>query len=418
MVQKVAGESRKGWSKPVPVARPAPQYLSNYKPTIGDRLAWKLSDWFGGSGENRKASTEYFRNKVNPLVPGVAQVEAWKNVKGNVKAGNYGTAALDVALETPVGKGAKVAAPVLGTFIGPMAKSWNREMAKKAIELGKKGVPWDEIWDQTKTAFHKVGESKTQGSRGKLAPMQEVSSRPMKIDPDIRYNLPPEAWIGDTATPLKPGIPIKEFIKEHPLWDEYPGLKEKPTWYDVAGNTGSMIGKSGGSGMDRIVGFTFNPNQLAFGQTTDIPGNILHAQDRGMHTLSFPETIEHELQHAVSKIEGWPGGGIGDWKDEPLRVGGILPGSPEEHLGGHLLGSWGKQRYPGIPDEDRLQFGFYQSDVDEALARNAGRRASLDAGSRAAIDPVSTYDMPFHLQQLARIVKKRTEDVLAGLLKP
>ena len=68
----------------------------------------------------------------------------------------------------------------------------------------------------------------------------------------------------------------------------------------------------------------------------------------------------------------------------PLDPRGIVKGSTEDDLYKALIGQYGAGEIPwstwnGDRSKARGAFGFYESDVDEAIARNAGRRIGLPA---------------------------------------
>ena len=132
-----------------------------------------------------------------------------------------------------------------------MAKSWNKAAAKEAVSMARGGKSMADIWRDTKTSFHKIGEGKA-GKAGRLAPMQEVSSHGMAINPAVGWDLPLPA-----ENRFKP---LEEFI-QHPVYDEYPGFGRKPVHQELGYGAGVALLIQPRKDWAGLHGFGFDPKQ-------------------------------------------------------------------------------------------------------------------------------------------------------------
>jgi len=367
-------------------AKPKPKgpVLENYTPSWSDWLASKAADMFGSSNAGKQAITDYMREKINPLIPIVGQKEAIRQAQGKIAQGDIQSGVMDLALEA--------GGPTKAIFIGPMAKSWNKAAAREATEMLKAKRPLNEIWEKTRTGFHKIKESPRGPSYpGVLAPMQEVSSRHMIIDPDLRKNIP------SRSNPKA----IQEFM-EHPIFQEYPGTGMLNLFGDpdpmAAGALWSRPGPK--RGLSTMTGVSVNPTTLRIAEK-EMPVSTIRT-DLPQDQMTMQQVLEHEFQHAAQHIEGWP---VASWGMLDPNRNLMEAGTPEKSLANELLGTYGKQRYPGGRPKERLKYGFYSHGVDEAMARNAEARTFLNEAARDAQTP--RFDIPYNMQIIPDLVRER-----------
>jgi hypothetical protein len=405
-------------SQLAPKPKPKGPVLENYVPSWGDWLANKAADMFGSSNAGKQSITDYMRQKINPAIPLVGSQQAVRDIQGKAKEGNFREAVMDTALETMPGGGAAKA-----IFIGPAARSWNKAAAKEATSMLKAKEPLSKIWEKTRTGFHKVGESKRGPTYpGQLTPMQEVSSRNMLLSPEL---------MAGKVNPQSRARAIEESM-EHPIFSEYPGIGEIPLFKEMdPGTGGSMrfLARKGQKveGLPGVVGLTLNPTMRPAYQGLPPPKLVgTGARDKSMGgAASMQTTAEHELQHVVSQIEGWPMSNTGEMLGPsellhltrmPLEEAQNLP---EFTLARELLGRYGAEKYPEFPRENRLGFGLYAHDVNEVLSRAAEGSTWLDEPARAALPPHERMDVKYPMQFLPNEVWERHyTDMLKGLMNP
>lgn len=198
--------------------------------------------------------------------------------------------------------------PVL-TFIGKGSKLWNSDLAKKAVELEKKGVSPENIWRQTGTL---------RGVDGKLR--QEIS------DDAVKSVLAKPNSLGTFS--------LDDIIAGSKSFDAYPQLKNinvtkgNETYFSPSEN----IISSANFKNEQVLGSPFQnqENRIykiaeildAQGKTTPktearlesmlekINKNASKKFEGILDKTEFsPQSILHEQQHAIQELEGWAKGG-------------------------------------------------------------------------------------------------------------
>lgn len=128
--------------------------LTSYEPSLRDRLAWLVSDTFGGGNRSK---VNYLNEKVRgaaDLVPFVGDALSADEAKREFEAGNYGKGAVNAGLTlagSVPGIGDLAAGGAKAMFIGPMSRLWNADMAKKALEMHEDAYMPGDIWKETGT---------------------------------------------------------------------------------------------------------------------------------------------------------------------------------------------------------------------------------------------------------------------------
>jgi hypothetical protein len=367
--------------------------LENYQPTWGDRIAQYMGSLMGNSNAGVADSTKFWREKINPITPIIGAQEAYKTGKAKIASGDVQEGIMDMM--------GQASGPEEAIFIGPAARSWSKSAAKEAKLMLKAKADPEEIWRRTRTAFAPASEAPED-----WFPFQEVSSRNMVIDPDLATKIP------KTRAGAKP---VEEFM-EHPMFSEYKGSGKIPFWSDQkSGNAGGLYTAPFGPprSLKSITSMALNPDTLGAstlfrGKPTGLIGVDLHPD------LMFPEQVaEHEFQHGVQHLEGWP---TSIWSHPEANRGMMQPGTPEWNLLDALEGQYGKDRYPGMPKPKRRSYGLYEHSADETMARNAESRMFLTDDERGVYPPHMTQDIPYNKQILPNLVRERQDALLLNAL--
>lgn len=165
------------------------------------------------------------------------------------------------------------------TFIGPKARTWNREAAEQAARLLEGGASPEDVWRQTGT---------WRGPDGMLR--QEISDEAMRITGPLTLRGEPRGGVAG------------QIIDNPELYRAYPELR-------------------------RFGVTTRTPEDLHFPSGALLPA-VPGKRDASIFIVArTPEQAEniaaHEMQHAVQDIEGFaPGGSPRTARDEYYRLAG------------------------------------------------------------------------------------------------
>lgn len=320
--------------------------LSAYEPSLRDKLAWFLSDMVGGD----RGTTNYINQKVRgaaDFIPGVGDAVGVDDTKRSFNAGNYGEAAFN-AVTTGLGAipgggdlaaaGLKGGAGMLGMFIGPMAKNWNKAAADKAVDMLAKGAPSDEVWRETGTMV---------GKDGKLR--QEISDDAATFNTEKLEQL----WEDDRWGTGDKTVTVGSLLSHPELYKAYPDLKR------------IHVGDNDAPGAEFFRGEN-EPDFMRFAAEGD---------------EALP-TMLHEMQHAIQHREGF------DVGSNPDVVAQMLSELPQ----GILREEVEKIKATVSPEEFRSNPKYYiqlakENTIYETYLRNAGETEARATVARRQLTP-------------------------------
>ena len=208
-----------------------------------------LLDWITESAKSQYAKGAPYREAIGGLLQGDPTKFGLLAQEFNRKA-QTPEGALDVALNVN---------PML-TFIGKGSKLWNSDLAKKAVELEKKGVAPEEIWRQTGTAKFADGKWR-----------QEISDVGAKITDDVYEGIKKNKNFAG---------PLEKSMQHEQLYKAYPEVKDIYT--------------------------TMYASPLPEGSFESASKTITVG---GPSTGYQKSSALHEVQHGIQDIEGWARGG-------------------------------------------------------------------------------------------------------------
>jgi len=212
------------------------------------------------------------------FVPGVGQALALRDIERARRSGDKAAMAMAAASLLPGGKFLPEAGALRrDIFIGPKSKSWNQKAADKAVELEKKGARPEEIWQRTGTF---------RGPDDKLR--QEISDQNMRLINEFGYK--PRSFFDKLTGKKEAGEQFgrfKELIENKPLTESYPEIAEYQ-------NQIRKLNKNQPENIQKFIG-QFSPAAKSVFAQRQTPEGAL-------------DTLTHEYQHAVQRIEGFPGG--------------------------------------------------------------------------------------------------------------
>lgn len=310
------------------------------------------SDWLKDKGlmaEPKNPLAGYIGEAVGGVAPMLTGAYAPQIAKGiNQMAANAATPA--------------VLRKESGMFIGPSAKTWDAEAAKKAQTLAAKGVDPRQIWKETGT-----------------------------------FKGPDGAWrqeIDDTEA-VFPRIknykraPFEEMAMHEPLEAAYPDVKN----IILEASPGNKL--SGGEYRANVNFHDFGPRESITIRNTE--ESLMGNKSIGLH----------ELQHAIQQREGWAKGGSPQGVGEYVRLYSndksmfdeavkrmIDPGSDEiaKDNARQIFGSLGPKlaKRKSWADADTA----YRHLAGEAEARATQARMNMNAAQRRELFPLDSYDVP------------------------
>lgn len=391
--------------------------LTSYNPSLRDKLAWALSDMFGGGDRSR---VNYINEKVRgaaDLVPGVGDVLGVDDTQRAFREGNYGEAALNAAT-TAVGAvpgggdllaaGLKGAGGALGILAGPSARGWRKDMADKATDMIDQGRPPNDVWLETGMWKHpKTGELKF-----------EIPDTNAAVHPDKRMQKNWEGMSGREALEIfgwgdiqnEGPVPLGSVLTHPELFENYPELKNLRV-EDIEGWSTPEGAYRGGQGLISARSPSFiNPKDSRF------------SGDTYKDTRS---TMLHEIQHAIQDREGWDPGFNPSaaaqtmtrsdsfatqmyWRAiaEAMQKRGITPTGPE-----HMFDFSMTDEAQKLGLVAKVPYETYQRNVGETEARNIQNRAEMDPMLRVAKNPSLTMDR-YTPEQLT------WQDIVSGSFDP
>lgn len=387
------------------------------------------SDWLNDKGlmaEPQNPLAGYIGEAVGGVAPMLTGAYAPQIAKGiNQMAANAATPA--------------VLRKESGMFIGPSAKTWNAEAAKKAQTLAAKGVDPRQIWKETGTFKGPDGawRQEIDDSAAKLRDYQYTPQEAYK-------NAKETAWINeDTALAgrVKQMQPYVGMSKNQ-LKEEYRRTGGEIVDAAVAGDKAKALQLTEGrAGLDYLLGQMsdrkYGPASAYlshgdFGKAypdvyklhtridgdADSLGAYLRADTgRGEQMVlkkkpmwsEDKSTMLHEFQHAIQQREGWARGGSmddfyrqsmserqGAW-DQISAINAELSKASGTPRYQELLAE--RQKLVELAQKDPLDikeqaYKSYRSLAGEAEARATQARMNLNAAQRRELFPLDSYDVP------------------------
>jgi hypothetical protein len=242
-------------------------------------------------------------------------------------AGDYGSAAMNVGL------GGATLLP--GMFIGPAARNFPHDKAQEAIDMLRRDASPEAIRRKTGIIFDSAGIPRLEidDSTSGLTPKGEKFARGGAIDP------------------RSPMMPLDQAYDHPELYDNYPQLRGYMTRFaDDGGPAGAFHPAYGGKGA----------HLEAYGQLDAAPTGTYNGP-RNQRQVAL-----HEMQHAVSDIEG-------------SSMGSMPESVPKEV----------RDAFP-----DKTNYQLYRRAGDEVLANTTALRADLDPEMRDIVSPYYGVDNP------------------------
>lgn len=399
--------------------------LTSYSPTLKDKLAWFLSDTFGGGDRSR---VNYINEKVRgaaDLAPVLGDLIGVEDTKRALDEGRYGDAALSGAT-TAVGSipglgdaaaaGLKAGGSALGILMGPTSRLWNRSMADEAANMLSDGRDAQEVWRRTGTAFDPFN-----------GPVQEIQDYNARVHPSR------EAWeregkwtkrLGETGFSsdlMRPDM--MDDVLTHPeFFDAYPEARGIGV---VEANATGIQGPGGAFHSNNPLAAVMDPDDL-----TELPSQYIAAAtpfsvgNDAKGSMAPKSVILHELQHWVQNKEGWdkgfnPGAAMWTLQQKPDSwASRVFQNSINEKAG--QLGTTPANVFnmPMLRGDiaNRVAMEAYMRNVGETQARTVQAREA-DAPFMSMFDPTFHMDRPWENQMLADTIMydKFTPEEVPGL---
>ena len=276
-----------------------------------------------------------------------------------------------------------------GMFIGPGAKTWDAQAAKKAQTMAAKGVDPKTIWNETGTFKGPDGmwRQEIDDSGAKL--LENTKAREYMAGPG-----PAEYPVGAVSNVL-----------EHPsLGAAYPDAMAIKARL-VKGESGAYIPNTG------------------FGEGFDLPSR------------NTKVTTLHELQHAIQDREGFASGGsVMNYLDDSLKLQDKVQKdlnrlAKQINKKGGVETPADRQKWLALRDQQYAVSpkGQYNRLAGEAEARATEARMNMNMAQRREVFPLDSYDVPIDQLIVRRglldgpamaIDPKAQKKLVQGLLSP
>jgi hypothetical protein len=317
-----------------------------------------------------------------------------------------------------------------GMFIGPGAKTWDAQAAKKAQTMAAKGIDPKTIWNETGTF---------KGPDGMWRQEIDDSAARMQMD-----------WLDSARISRRGGgapYVVDEVIDHPKLMDAYNDIGDVA----VFPNKSKDLGASYNTTDDSITIKFGDQNKFTPARvpTTGQRSSLEEIGDSG----SPPSNLLHELQHAIQQREGFAQGGTptglmealrndavdmrraaskldsSAWRNDPLGPAELLkPGARKRALEmerqAQKLENWA-----GRIDTfgDGYAHDAYRHLAGEAEARATQARMNMNMAQRREVFPLDSYDVPIDQLIVRRglldgpamaIDPKAQKKLVQGLLSP
>jgi hypothetical protein len=254
---------------------------------------------------------------------------------------------------------ATVAAPdeAQATFIGNLARTFNRKAAEQATAQARAGVNADVVHQLT-------GMSRPPG------PYQTWRQEIPDLNARFRFDPAYVPHLTDETVAFANATPVQNWFRHPALFRAYPELTNaKVMSFDPANI----------------------PGTAAFVQHSP-EGRMLFGISRAMPTDEARSSMLHEMAHAIQHIQGWPRGAN---LDSPwvLKTAAQEMGIPVEQATVDRLSSTPAGR-------KALELAYWRT-AGEAEARNVQARADMSAEQMQRLPPWMTADVPYAQQIIA-----------------
>jgi len=292
------------------------------------------------------------------------------------------------------------------TFIGQMAKTFNKKALELAKDMSSKGATRDEIW----TATGKLNAPTYKDVDGHWK--QEID------DSYVKGAANPKVDVNNFDGTVYRGTTFGEALPHKGLEDAYdiggmsvgfePNLKAQGAYSPLGNNI--QIRHSGTKYIPDNETLTKAQYVLERdGVSQDRINEILAGKRKGADLISDQDksVLMHEMQHAVQEREGFAKGGSGsylsaeDYDDVVAEFESkysMLPvvKANKAKMTPHEYKMWALDLYGGMQPEglQGLAFDRYKRLAGEAEARNVQTRLPMSMGERVAKAPWETLDVP------------------------
>jgi hypothetical protein len=222
-----------------------------------------------------------------------------------------------------------------GMFAGNLARGQDKDALQRAYQMVYKGAEPDVIWNETGHFADPTTMSwKHEISDRALWPLHENASGP-----------------------------ASSMISHKDLFANYPKLRNYPVQ--------SFYNEGPGGAFSRVN------NKIEIG---------------GSDLGELRQTAAHELQHAVQRLEGWPGGTDPSWVAKQAQIHNQFPGDPES-IFAYL--------HPTVMKNPNIGKDIYLRSSGENEANNTLARLNFSDQQRRDTPPWATMKVPYSAQVIA-----------------
>lgn len=368
-------------------------------PSLRDKLAYLLSDTFGGGDRSR---VNYINEKVKgaaDLAPVLGDLIGMDETKTAWDEGRYLDAALSGAT-TAIGSipgvgdaaaaGLKAGGDALGILIGPAAKGFNFSQRDRAMDMFDQGRSTDDVWRETGTMYDPKNK----------AYVQEISDANVRVHPNKQAWERDGKWLAPLSqagfsTDLMDPDMLEDVLTHDEFFDNYPDARG----IGVVENSALGYGSGPGGVYYNYIPQQVKNNFIVPEQADEVPDRYIgiaspkFAGGQAMGNMSPKSVAIHELQHYVQAMEGWDPG----FNPNAAAATIIRPDSITTRFRDKILSdinSWPVKPQDWIPyvdDARHASHEVYRRNVGETQARLAQFRAQQDPAHNAVNLP--GYDM-------------------------